>query len=139
MPKHCTYGEGYSAEEKICYTGCCEYDCCPSSRDEGVWIVLLFLALGMFLCLFIVCYCCRKRRSFAGQTFYSVPTATVTITTRCGCAGAHVPEHCGYDQSSTFPTPVYQPLSKPMPSAPPMYEQYQPPPPYTEQPPKAKV
>ena len=32
MPKHCTYGEGYSAEEKICYTGCCEYDCCPRSE-----------------------------------------------------------------------------------------------------------
>lgn len=132
--EECTYINTYTGAEftKTCYTSCCEEDCCGDDGSSGTSAGLVAgITVPVFFAVFFLLFCCRvwmRRQATATNVVVTGPTRGITvIRTTVTRAGAPVPQHEGYDQ------PNYQPSRMPSPA------QFQPPPPYTEQVPKADV
>lgn len=132
----CTYSNDWGSEtRKTCYTSCCEHDCCDESSTTSYALILgITIPTGIILIFLLIC--CRiwiRRRALTRRTVVTVPTSGVIATrtnvtgTTGARAGAPVPQHQGYDQPGFHLSTMS------------MAAQFEPPPPYSEEPPKATV
>lgn len=129
----CTYRDTLTGAEftKTCYTSCCETDCCDHKSSGAHAGLIAGIGIPTIFFVFFFIFCCRlfmRRQAAARQCVVTAPTRGIIVTrTAVTRAGAPVPQHQGYDQ------PNYRPSNMPSPA------QFQSPPSYTEQAPKADV